>query len=360
MFQGNFLDVGIGRPVTTKTGTMIELVSVTVLAFGVACLVSYALSRPTSPLNILDHPNERSLHNVPVPRTGGLAIWAGSVSAIAVAPLLFGTRGELMWIAGAALTVGIVSFMDDLSHVPVGLRLVAHAAAAGLLLAGGLGLQSSGLRGLDLALPAAMVSVLSLLFVVGMVNLYNFMDGMDGFAGGMAVFGFGTLGLLGFLAGDKYFAALCWSIAAAAGGFLVWNFPPARIFMGDTGASVLGLMAAALSLWGDELGLFPLWMAILVFSPFVADATVTLLRRIVRGERVWEAHRGHYYQRLVQLGWGHRRTVLVEYLLMAGCGVTAIVLVKASPTVQWLGLCFWGFIFTIGICAVARLETGAR
>jgi len=216
------------------------------------------------------------------------------------------------------------------------------------------------LPGFELRSPVGVGLVLTVLYVVWVTNLYNFMDGMDGFAGGMAAFGFGTLGLLGLVSGDGYFAAICWAIAAAAGGFLIWNFPPARIFMGDTGASVLGLMAAALSLWGDRLGLFPLWIAILVFSPFIVDATVTLIRRVARRERIWEAHRSHHYQRLVRLGWGHRKTVLVEYLLMAGCSITAIVLLKASPTVQWLGLFAWGFVYAIGICAVARLEASAR
>src|SRR5690606_5547729 len=101
---------------------------------------------------------------------------------------------------------------------------------------------------------------------------------------------------------------LCWVIASAAAGFLVWNFPPARIFMGDTGSSALGLIAGALSLLGDRRGLFPLWVALLVFSPFLLDATVTLIRRAGRRERFWEAHRSHYYQRLA-LRWGHRKTV---------------------------------------------------
>ena len=186
------------------------------------------------------------------------------------------------------------------------------------------------------------------------------MDGMDGFAGGMAVFGFGTLGILAYLTGDGYFATLCWAVAAAAGGFLIWNFPPARIFMGDVGASALGVMAAGLSLWADKNGLFPLWLSMLVFSPFIVDATVTLLRRAMRSERLWVAHRNHYYQRLVQLGLGHRKTVLIEYLVMAGCSLTAIVLLKAPTTVQWLGVGVWGFVYLAGSCVVTKLEAATH
>jgi UDP-N-acetylmuramyl pentapeptide phosphotransferase/UDP-N-acetylglucosamine-1-phosphate transferase len=325
-------------------------------AFGISCLLSRFFSRPDARLQILDYPNERSLHEIPTPRTGGLAIWIGSAAGVGMAVGAFGTSSRLGLIGVAALVVGLVSIVDDRSHVPVWSRLLAHAFAAGLLLAAGLGLRSIGFLNTTHALSGVIEPLLTVLFVVWLINLYNFMDGMDGFAGGMAVFGFGTLGLLGILAGDGYFAAVSWAIAAAAGGFLVWNFPPARIFMGDTGSSVLGLMAAALSLWGDGRGLFPLWLAILVFSPFVVDATVTLIRRAARGERVWEAHRSHYYQRLVRLGWGHRRTVVLEYALMAGCSVTAIVLLKASPTAQWMGLSAWALIYVIGMYAVARLE----
>jgi UDP-N-acetylmuramyl pentapeptide phosphotransferase/UDP-N-acetylglucosamine-1-phosphate transferase len=339
---------------------MMAFFSIALLAFVTAWVASYTLLRLTGPLQILDHPNERSLHSSPLPRTGGLAIWAGSLAAIVVALITLGNRIELAWIGGAVLLVGIVSLVDDRSHVPVAARLLAHVAAAGLLLAGGLGLRSTGLLGLEFALPAPVTWALTLLFVVWMINLYNFMDGMDGFAGGMAVFGFGTLGILAYLTGDGYFAAMCWAVAAAAGGFLAWNFPPARIFMGDVGASALGVMAASLSLWADRNGLFPVWLSMLVFSPFIVDATVTLLRRAMRGERLWVAHRNHYYQRLVQLGLGHRKTVLIEYLVMAGCSLTAIVLLGAPATVQWLGLGVWGLIYLTGSCVVAKLEAATH
>ena len=151
-------------------------------------------------------------------------------------------------------------------------------------------------------------------------NLYNFMDGSDGLAGGMALFGFGAYALAAWLAGDAVFVVVAASIAAAAAAFLVFNFPPAKVFMGDAGSIPLGFLAAALGILGWRAGHWPLWFPVLVFSPFIIDASVTLARRLLRGERVWRAHRSHYYQRLVQLGWGHRNTALAEYALMAGCG----------------------------------------
>jgi UDP-N-acetylmuramyl pentapeptide phosphotransferase/UDP-N-acetylglucosamine-1-phosphate transferase len=167
-----------------------------------------------------------------------------------------------------------------------------------------------------------------------MTNLYNFMDGSDGLAGGMAVFGFGAFAAAAALAGDASICLAALGIAAAALAFLAFNLPPARVFMGDAGSILLGFLAGALGLLGIARGLWPVWFPVLVFSPFIADASVTLIRRLFRGERIWEAHRSHYYQRLVQLGWGHRRTALVEYLLMAIVATLAVAGVGRSVAAQ--------------------------
>jgi UDP-N-acetylmuramyl pentapeptide phosphotransferase/UDP-N-acetylglucosamine-1-phosphate transferase len=150
---------------------------------------------------------------------------------------------------------------------------------------------------------------------------------------------------LGWRADDLPFAVLCLSVAAASGGFLLGNFPPARIFLGDLGSATLGLLAAALALLGSRRGHFPLWTAWLAFSPFIVDATWTLLRRLFRGERVWQAHRSHHYQRLVLAGWSHRRTLLRAYLLMAACAATAIAAPEMTVRDQWLLLGGWAVIY---------------
>ena len=126
--------------------------------------------------------------------------------------------------------------------------------------------------------------------------------------------------------------------------------------MGDAGSSVLGYLAAAMSLWGVQLQLFPLWIALLVFSPFIVDATWTLLRRLSKGEKIWLPHREHLYQRLVQAGWGHRKTVLAAYLLMAGCAAAALYLNQAPPLEQWIGILCWCVIY-IGILSGVPLIT---
>ena len=243
-----------------------------------------------------------------MPRNGGIGIHAGIFLAWAtVAPPL----PSMIWLSLVPLL--LVSFLDDVRGVPVVGRLTTHLLAAGAA-AASLFFREFGLAGV----------IIAALSMVWMTNLYNFMDGSDGLAGGMALFGFSFYGVAALLAGNVSFALLNLSIAAAAAGFLVLNFYPARIFMGDMGSVPLGFLAAALGLIGWTQGQWALWFPMLVFSPFIVDASVTLTRRILRRERVWLAHRDHYYQRLVQMGWGHRNTALAEYGLMAVCGLSAL------------------------------------
>jgi UDP-N-acetylmuramyl pentapeptide phosphotransferase/UDP-N-acetylglucosamine-1-phosphate transferase len=264
----------------------------------------------------LDAPNERSLHSKPVPRSGGIALLAGAGSALA-----FGAAG--LWLPMAlAAALAALSLLDDLRGMPTALRLGAHLAAAGVLVWYLLAPMH----------PAAMI-VLAIA-VAWITNLYNFMDGSDGLAGGMALIGFGAYALAAALAGDLPLAALSLAIAAAAAAFLAFNFHPARIFLGDVGSIPAGFLAGALGLAGWRDDVWPLWFPLLVFGPFIADATVTLLKRFARGERVWRAHRDHYYQRMVRMGLGHRGTALAGYALMVLCAAAALLGRAQPPALQ--------------------------
>jgi UDP-N-acetylmuramyl pentapeptide phosphotransferase/UDP-N-acetylglucosamine-1-phosphate transferase len=336
---------------------LIELLFI-VGAMTISAGVTRYLCRPSSLFFVLDHPNERSLHSRPTPRTGGLAI----VVAIAVTSVGWSFYSGIewrnaLWLVGSILLVTLTSFVDDRRSLSVGIRLISHIAAAVLVVFGSSAMISKGLWPASvLILPQTVAEVTSVLFVVWMVNLYNFMDGMDGFAGGMAVAGFGTLGLIALMSGAHVFAMYHFIIAAAALGFLIFNFPPAKIFMGDVGSSVLGLAAALSALIGAQADIFPVWVAILVFSPFIVDATVTLIRRGLRGEAVWRPHRSHYYQRMVRLGWGHRRTALLEYAVMAGCAITALMVYRLDHGAQWLAIAAWSAFYLIAALLIARLE----
>jgi len=316
-----------------------------------------------SPFHLLDHPNERSLHSSPVPRSGGLGVLAGGMVGGGV--LWWGldlSLAGLPWgvlAAGALLaSVGLLDDLRDLNPLP---RLLAHLLAAGAVAWSGLTPATLHWPGGGWPLPEWLAMALTLPLVVWMINLYNFMDGMDGLAGGMALFGFSTLALLGWLHDGPAFMAVNWLIAAAAAGFLVWNLPPARIFLGDAGSSLLGFMVAVAALWGEIGGWAPLWASLLLFSPFWVDATYTLLRRMARREPWWRPHRTHLYQRLVQGGWGHRRTLTAAYGLMTALALSTLLAVALLPAAgQWALLLLWcgGYVMLIGLLE-RRLPLGA-
>ena len=274
---------------------------------------------------MLDRPNDRSLHAQPVPRSGGLAIVAGVASGLLAAPGTLGTPGTLSGTAvalGLAGALAAVSFADDLFKLPSLLRLAAQLAAAGTFLA------------FEVGTGDPLMYAVLLLAIAWYANLYNFMDGADGLAGGMALFGFGACAWAALQAGEAALAAASASIAAAAFVFLLANFHPARLFMGDVGSVPLGFLAGAFGVLGWRAGAWPLWFPLLVFAPFVCDATLTLLRRLLRGKRVWQAHNEHYYQRLVRMGFGHRGTAWIEYVAMAACAAVALLAREAAPAVQ--------------------------
>lgn len=313
-------------------------------------------SHPGSRLGRLDHPNARSLHSTPVPRTGGLGLLAGILIALLIADVMGAVPVELGWIVAALALVAGVSFVDDLGHLSPLVRMAVHILAAIVLILGGLSWGDIDLSGSLTSLPFMLGAGLTLLFVVWMINLYNFMDGMDGLASGMAIIGFSALASLGWLGGAPIYAGAALCVAGASAGFLTVNFPPARIFLGDSGASSLGLLAAAFSLWGAQSGLFPLWTAGLIFSPFIVDATWTLLMRLARRERFWEAHRSHHYQRLVLAGWSHRKTLLYGYLIMVAAAACAVASPRLIEHEQWMLLGAWVIIYILIHFKVALIE----
>jgi UDP-GlcNAc:undecaprenyl-phosphate GlcNAc-1-phosphate transferase len=281
------------------------------VAFGVLRFLLSRLARFA-----LDEPNQRSLHAKPVPRTGGIAILAGMMVAAAFV-------GAEVWLPVLlALLLGAVSFYDDLRELNTRARLLAHLAAVALVV------------WYVLSPMHAVEIILLVLALVWITNLYNFMDGADGVAGGMAVVGFGAYAIAAWLAGHFALAALCAAITAASFAFLLHNFHPARIFLGDVGSIPLGFLAGALGIVGWRDDVWPLWFPLLVFGPFNADATITLVKRLLRREKVWRPHRDHYYQRIVRMGLGHRTTALIGYAVMAFCATAALLGRAQSPALQ--------------------------
>ncbi|MFJ4157034.1 glycosyltransferase family 4 protein [Pseudomonas sp. NPDC089752] len=256
-----------------------------------AGLRRYALSR-----SLLDIPNARSSHTLPTPRGGGLAFvitflgallalgWSGVVPA----PMLVG-------LLGAGGLVALIGFMDDHGHIAARWRLLGHfvAAAWGLYWLGGMpALSLFGVQ-LDIAWLSA---ILGAFYLVWLLNLYNFMDGIDGIASIEAISV--CLGgcLLYWITGNTQAIWLPLLLAATVAGFLVWNFPPAKIFMGDAGSGFLGIVLGLLALQAAWINPLLFWGWLILLGVFVVDATFTLGRRLLRGEKIYEAHRSHAYQ----------------------------------------------------------------
>ena len=299
-----------------------------IIAAAVSWLVLRALLRHAGLLP-LDQPNARSLHVRPVPRGGGLAIWAGWFAATLWLP------GAKPWL-GPLLAVIAISLLDDRRGVHPALRLIVHAAAAATWV--------------WLAAPP-LNAILVVLGIVWMANLYNFMDGSDGLAGAMTVVGFGAYAAAAWLARGDEVAPLL-ALAAAALPFLACNFPPARVMLGDVGAVPLGFLAAIFGLAGWQAHWWPAWFPVLVFLPFIADATVTLFARLRRGARPWDAHREHHYQRLVRIGYGHGRTLALYATLMvggAGSGLAALAWMPGAGVALTLA---WGSILALMFAAI--------
>ncbi len=283
----------------------------------------------------MDIPNQRSLHDTPKPRTGGLAV------LIALSVGFFILYGEmnigLLSILPYGLIILVIAFVDDVYSISALLRFFLQIVIASVFVSKGLNLEVLNLPGLVIPLNYFVASAITVLFIVWVINLYNFMDGMDGFASGMAITGFGTFAILSVIQGEPGFAILNLVVVAATFGFILFNFPPAKIFLGDVGSTLFGILVALFILWADVNRIFPFWLGIIVFMPFFLDASVTLCKRAFKKEKVWQAHRSHYYQRLVLLGLGHKKTLILEYLWMLACSVVGIFLLgNKNSTVEWV------------------------
>jgi UDP-N-acetylmuramyl pentapeptide phosphotransferase/UDP-N-acetylglucosamine-1-phosphate transferase len=280
----------------------------------------------------------RGLHGAPVPRVGGLAVWAGFIPVA----LALGAQGAMSPVSWGVpwLMLLAVSLRDDIRSVAVPVRLCVHLVA-GAWFAVALAYDA------QLSVYAAAVVALA---CVWSLNLYNFMDGSDGLAAAMSIVGFVAYGAV--LACHGAPGALALALAAAVVPVLVVNRPPARIFLGDVGAVPLGFLAAAIGAAGVADGAWPLWFPLLVFLPFVADATATLARRILAGERFWESHRSHYYQRLHQLGAGHAGTLVSWVALMAGTALTAVACACIAPEWGGAALAAWCVVHAVVFAAI--------
>jgi UDP-N-acetylmuramyl pentapeptide phosphotransferase/UDP-N-acetylglucosamine-1-phosphate transferase len=269
--------------------------------------------------NVLDRPNERSSHIVPTPRGGGIAVICTVLLAWVVASAAGWVAPAIALVALTAALLAVICWIDDLHGLSPVLRLTAQAAAVAV---GLLALPETDNALFQWLGSTAYFSATGLLWV-WWVNLYNFMDGIDGIAGSEAAAIGGGLLLVSTLgsAVDWSVALLAATVLGASLGFLVWNWSPARIFLGDVGSAPLGYLTGYLLLGLAAAGRWK--VALILPLYFLADATITLARRLLRRERVWEAHREHYYQQAVARGLDHAavvRRIIAADLLLIACG----------------------------------------
>ncbi len=260
---------------------------------------------------VMDYPESRRSHTAPTPRGGGLACVAALLLAWLAWPGAWSGWWQLIMVVVFMAAVG---WLEDRHQLPALWRLLAQVAVAVALLAAVGGLTT--IRIFGFAVDAWWLwTTLAAVAVVWLINVYNFMDGSDGMAAGQGLWAGLVTAWLFASAGQLQLAAFSLAAAGAWGGFLVWNRPPARLFMGDAGALALGALMAGCAVLGAASGSISVWVSFMVSGLFVVDATATLLARAVRGEQWYTAHRQHAYQRLLDLGWSHGGVVGLYMLI---------------------------------------------
>ena len=272
------------------------LLAVFALSLGLTwCLRRYALAK-----NIIDVPNHRSSHIIPTPRGGGVAF----IVAVLIAIPLMIYLGVVslpfsLALMGPGLFVAALGFFDDHGHVPAHFRLLGHFTASIFAVYCMGGMPAIAILGWNVP-DGWLLSGVAVVYLVWILNLYNFMDGIDGLAAVEAICVCLGGALLYWLNGDYAVMGIPLIIAAAVAGFLWWNFPPARIFMGDAGSGFLGLVLGILSIQAASIKPQFFWCWLILLGVFIVDATTTLLRHLFHGIKLYEAHCDHAYQHAVR------------------------------------------------------------
>jgi Fuc2NAc and GlcNAc transferase len=287
-----------------------------ILFFVISALITGSSRKLLGRHGLMDLPNDRSSHVVPVPRGGGVGIVVAFLSAVAWAFEKAFIPGQLAWaLIGGGLAIAVVGFLDDRFRLPAWPRIVVHSLAA-----------AWAVWCLDVARPASFIAsgdswvqrCVAFVALVWLINLFNFMDGIDGLAGieAVSVGGLGAVLLLhnGWSSGAQLSLMLC----AASLGFLVWNWPPAKIFMGDVGSGFLGFTLGTLALSSSKTSSTLIWPWLILLAAFFVDATVTLLRRMFVRAPWYQAHRSHAYQHAARAFGSHANVTLAVAAINIG------------------------------------------
>jgi Fuc2NAc and GlcNAc transferase len=286
--------------------------TILLLSFALSAIFSYGYIYYARRKQWLDIPNARSSHTQLTPRGGGLVFILLWVIACLVGFFFAGWQLQpLAVLLPGAVLVAVVGFYDDRHGLSARWRAFAYiiAAVISIVMAGGF---PAVILNTHFTLPLGWLgAMLAVLAIVWSTNLFNFMDGLDGIAAMEALFTLGIGGYFFYQTGAQEIAFITWLLAACVTGFLVWNRPPAKVFMGDVGSATLGFIVMVLAIYGEKQYGVPLLLWLIMYGVFIFDATVTLLRRLLRKEKVYQAHRLHAYQRLHQAGFSHGQALLM-------------------------------------------------
>jgi UDP-GlcNAc:undecaprenyl-phosphate/decaprenyl-phosphate GlcNAc-1-phosphate transferase len=307
--------------------------------FCASVLATYFVLR----LGILDEPNHRSSHAQPTPSTGGVAIVATFALGFAIVWVFSDqTRLSTFYLIGFAVSafgIALVGFLDDLKLLKTfKIKLGAQIAASLILLAFGIVFSRVSLPGVGAFDLGWLGYPLTVFWVVALTNMFNFMDGLNGLAGGTAIIVSAFLCSVTFLEGSFFVYIFCYVMAASSAGFLIFNFPRARLFMGDVGSQFIGFTFAALAVIAAEIDASRTSFLVvpLLFFNFIFDTLFTFCRRALRREDVTQAHRTHLYQLLNQIGWSHAQVSLFHFAVAAIQGIGTLILIDLGPDERML------------------------
>lgn len=324
-----------------------EITLVLVIIFALSVLFTGVYRQFALTRNLLDHPNHRSSHSYPTPRGGGIVFCALFLICLIVLPWLHKVPVDSFRLLGVpALIIAILGFLDDVKGLPAKLRFAIQLAAAVLFLYT-LKLDfATDFHGWLIIFPSISFLLL-LLAMVWSTNLYNFMDGTDGIAAMEAITIYGVGGVLLWLQGAYSVAYMSWLLTAGVAGFLVWNWPKAKLFMGDVASSFLGFLVIPFALVGYFKFGLSIFVWFILYLSFTLDATLTLIRRLLNREKIYQAHKLHAYQRLHQAGYTHCQVLYVIIainIVLASCAVVAMYHADWLPEIVLLAIsCYLGF-----------------
>jgi len=330
-------------------------------AFGLSYLGTRLLLRHAAPGAFADIPNARSSHDRPKPRFGGIAIVSAFVATFAAVCVFEPAARAFVPLAAGAIILFAAGIADDWKGLTVSARLAVQCAAAAVAMATGTLLDHVTFPGAHTIHFGWFAYPLTLFVFIASINFYNFVDGIDGLAAGGAFIAGGFFAAIALMVQQPALALVSAIASASALGFLQYNFPPSRLFMGDGGSTFFGYIFAGLAISGARLepGI-PIFIPLILLSSLYVDAALTIVRRLSRGEKVFQPHRTHYYQRLLQLGFNHKQVTLVEYLIMALLGVSAVLYMRAGGLFAPFVLAAWLTLFTLAILKIGALERGDR